>query len=63
MEDFLKKFVRHPGGAWECVAPAEFVSPRGRMQVAPGSRFTPGTIFMGVDIARWLDEQQQKAAR
>ena len=63
MEDFLKSFVRHAGGAWECISPAEFVSPNGRMQVTPGSRFTPGTSFMGVDIAQWLDEQQEKAAR
>jgi len=29
--------------------------PGGRIQISPGSRFYPGTIFMGFDIARWLD--------
>jgi hypothetical protein len=25
--------------------------------VTEGSRFYPGTQFMGFDVARWLDEQ------
>jgi hypothetical protein len=29
----------------------------GRIEVTPGSVFTPGTIFMGVDLAAWLDKQ------
>jgi hypothetical protein len=31
--------------------------PGGRIQVAAGSRFYPGTSFMGFDIARWLQQQ------
>jgi hypothetical protein len=34
--------------------------PAGRIQVAPGSRFTVGTAFMGVDLAKLLDEQHQR---
>ena len=60
MDDCTKNFVRHPGGAWECVAPAELNCPHGRIQVAPGSRFTRGTTFMGVDIAEWLEEQASR---
>lgn len=63
MDDHKECFVRHPGGAWECVAPAELYSPNGRIQVAPGTRFTRGTMFMGVDVAEWLDEQYDEAAR
>ena len=29
--------------------------PEGRIQVTPGSTFYPGTRFMNVDLARWLD--------
>lgn len=35
----------------------EFHGPNGRIQVTPGSRFYPGTIFMGFDLAAWLDEE------
>jgi hypothetical protein len=61
--DYMKSFIRHPGGIWECTAAAEFNSPSGRIQVAPGTRFSRGTMFMGVDIAAWLDEQHQRTAR
>jgi len=39
-----------------------FNGPNGRIQVAPGSKFYPGTIFMGFDLAAWLDEQLREEA-
>ena len=57
MNHFVKHFRREPGGSWTCVTPTEFMGPNGRIQVTPGSRFAPGTRFMGVDLAAWLDEQ------
>jgi hypothetical protein len=36
--------------------PATLNLPSGRIQVAPGTRFTRGTDFMGVDLAKLLDE-------
>jgi hypothetical protein len=57
METFIKSFRRHPDGCWECVSPAEFNGPTGRIQVAKGSRFMPGTSFMGVDLAVLLEKQ------
>ena len=57
MHDFLKHFVRDPQGAWHCVEAAEMELPRGRIQIPPGARFSPGTEFMGVDVAKLLDEQ------
>ena len=57
MHNFLKYFVRDWTGAWTCIAPVTFDGPQGRIQVTAGSRFAPGTIFMGVDLAKWLDEQ------
>jgi hypothetical protein len=55
MEEFIHNFVREADGSWLCVRPAEAVLASGRIQVAPGSRFTRGTRFMGVDLAELLD--------
>lgn len=30
------------------------------MQVSPGTTFNAGQLFMGVDVAAWLDEEAQK---
>jgi hypothetical protein len=43
-----------------CVKPTELVLPGGRIQVASGTRFTPGTRFMGVDLARLLEDGTTK---
>ena len=53
---FLDAFVRRGDGSWECVAHTSFEGPHGRMEVARGRVFTPGTTFMGVDLAAWLDK-------
>jgi len=34
-----------------------FNGPNGRIQVTPGSRFFPGTNFMGLDLAAWLEKE------
>jgi hypothetical protein len=46
MEVFLRSFARNPDGSWTCVAPATL--PR---------CFLPGTEFMGIDLAGWLEQQ------
>ncbi len=58
MEKFAKHFRRLAPGKWECVSHAEYVGPEGRIQVSAGSLFLSGTTFMGVDIARMLDEHE-----
>jgi hypothetical protein len=58
MENIGKYFLRDRHGAWICVERAELHTPSGRIDVSPGSRFMPGTAFMGVDLAKWLGEQQ-----
>ena len=63
MDDFIQHFVRLERGTWTCVRPAEFQGPNGRIQVTRGSTFITGSVFMGVDLARWLDEQYDKACR
>jgi hypothetical protein len=60
VDEFLKAFRRDPGGTWICVEPTTFEGPNGRMQVTPGTRFAPGSKFMGADLAKWLDEQLAK---
>lgn len=45
---------------WVCVAPATLHLPQGRVQVAPGTRFTLGTTFMNVELAAMLEEQYQR---
>lgn len=57
METFARSFRRNADGSWICIAPATLQHPRGRIQVAAGTCFYPGTVFMGVDIAAWLDGQ------
>jgi hypothetical protein len=60
MADFIDCFVRDKFGAWLCIEPAELDLPSGRIQFAPGSKFTRGTSFMGVDVARLLDDEHKK---
>ena len=56
MTEFWKAFTRAPDGSWRCIEAITLHGPRGRIQVTVGSHFYRGTPFMGVDIARLLDE-------
>lgn len=56
-QEVAKHFRRNRDGSWTCTSHATLASPKGRIQVAEGSRFYAGTQFMGFDLARWLDEQ------
>jgi hypothetical protein len=49
-------FCKNEDGSWTCIAPAEFETPKGRIQVTPGTTFFPGTEFMGFDVATWLEK-------
>ena len=60
MEQFIKHFRRESGGVWVCVSPATLDLPQGRVQVTAGTRFTIGTKFMNVDLARMLDEEYSR---
>jgi len=55
VKDFIRCFRRDSAGHWTCIEPCEIDLPRGRIQVATGTRFTAGTRFMDVDIAELLD--------
>lgn len=58
--EILKAFRRNDDGSWTCVAPVRIDHPRGRLEVTVGTRVAPNTIFMGVDLAAWLEEQQRQ---
>ena len=60
MQNFSDHFEREAFGTWTCRRPAELSLPGGRIQVAPGTRFTRGTTFMGIDLAKLLDEQHER---
>ena len=60
MEEMIKHFLRIEPGKWTCVRSAEFQSPGGRIQVAVGTTFTRGTMFMGYDIVQALDEHYEQ---
>ena len=55
-EEIVKAFMRGDNGAWICVNPVTIDHPIGRIQLTPGTRLIPGTGFMGVDLAAWLEE-------
>ena len=57
MRYFAKHFERQADGSWLCISAAELVTPRGRLYVTAGTRFAPGTSFMGVDIVAWLEAE------
>ena len=63
MQNFIKSFVREPDGVWVCVAPAELETVKGRVQVTPGMRFAPGTLFMGIDLVGMLEDELQRGFR
>jgi hypothetical protein len=56
-DNFVKHFCRNADGSWTCTSAATLVTARGRVQVTEGSRFYPGTVFMGVDLAEWLQAE------
>ena len=60
MRDVIENFVREGPGAWTCIAAVSVDLPGGRIQVAPGTRVTRGTTFMGIELAKLLDDQYER---
>ena len=55
-DDFVMHFCRNGDGSWTYTSPATLTTPKGRIQVTAGSRFYPGRMFMGFEVAKWLEE-------
>jgi len=60
MKDFIRHFVRWPGGMWTCVSSAELETSQGRVQVSSGTHLGPGTLFMGVDVVTMLEDESRR---
>jgi hypothetical protein len=56
-------FWRNDDGSWICIDPITIEHPAGRVQVSPGTTIRPGVPFMGIDLARWLEEQLNSSLR
>jgi hypothetical protein len=54
-------FTRNADGSWTCTEATTLAHPAGRIQVTEGSRFYPGTSFMGIDVVGWLEVQGMNA--
>jgi len=61
MANFIDAFQRNADGSWSCVRDVTLNGPGGRIQVPAGKRFHRGTVFMGVDLAGFLEEQAAAA--
>jgi hypothetical protein len=61
LDSFVKNFMRRSEGVWECRHAAELRLPAGLIiKVAPGTVFTKGTEFMGVDIVEMLEAESRR---
>jgi hypothetical protein len=60
VQDFIQHFTREPDGSWRCKDFAEITTISGRIQVSAGTHFMPGTVFMGVDIVKLLENEASR---
>ena len=50
-------FTRHADGSWEPTQELTItIPPAGKVAIAPGERFRPGELFMGVDIGTLCEQ-------
>jgi len=50
-------FEKAPGGVWQCIDPVSLNIGNATIVVGKGTTFKRGIPFMGMDVAKWLDEQ------
>jgi hypothetical protein len=53
--EFLIRFQREPTGSWVCVKPIKIDRPNGPVFITQGQSFSPGALFVGLDLAKELD--------
>ena len=58
--EFLNRFLRQPNGVWACTKPIKIDSPKGPIIIGQGASFGPGALFMGLDLAKELDQMAAK---
>ena len=57
---FLNRFQRQPNGEWACTKPIKINGPSGPLMIDEGTSFSPGALFMGLDLAKELDQMAAK---
>jgi len=57
---FLSRFRRLPNGEWACTKPIKINGPSGPLMIEEGTSFSPGALFLGLDLAVELDHMAQK---
>ena len=57
---FLNRFKRQPNGEWACTKPIKINGPSGPLMIDEGTSFSPGALFMGLDLAKELDQMAAK---
>jgi hypothetical protein len=62
--EFLTRFERQATGVWSCTKPIKIDGPNGPLFIMPGQSFSPGALFLGIDLAKELDRMAaiQRAA-
>ena len=50
-------FQKNPDGSYSVIKSVTFKGPAGTIALNPGMSFRQGVVFMGIDIAKVLDEK------
>ena len=58
--EFLNRFQRQSNGVWACTKPIKIDGPNGPIIIGQGASFEPGASFMGLDLAKELDQMAAK---
>jgi hypothetical protein len=53
---FIDSFRRNADGSWTCVASVTLASRGGPIRFTEGATFSTGMMFMGIRVAKLLDE-------
>lgn len=59
MDDLLSAFERQSDGSWRCCASSALHTHSGLVRFTPGAEFRAGFVFMGIDVARMLNDYAQ----
>jgi len=58
--EFLNRFQRHANGVWACTKSIKVDGPSGPVTIDQGTSFSPGALFMGLNLAKELDQMAAK---
>jgi len=56
-QEICSAFQKNSDGSWSSVKSVTITSPQGgQIQIGPGMTFRAGVLFMGLDLAKYLDQ-------